>query len=62
MMDNGQQLVDFPLELKLNVRESDVKTSWCSYGKISGDRTSHSDGKQPDNDIVLFRYADALLM
>ena len=26
------------------------------------DRTSHSDGRQPDNDIVLFRYADALLM
>ena len=24
--------------------------------------TSHSDGRQPDNDIVLFRYADALLM
>ena len=30
--------------------------------KYEVDRTSHSDGRQPDNDIVLFRYADALLM
>ena len=25
-------------------------------------RKSYSDGRQPDNDIVLFRYAAALLM
>ena len=31
-------------------------------GIVEVDRTSHSDGRQPDNDIVLFRYADALLM
>ena len=30
--------------------------------KYEVDRTSHSDGRQPDNDIVLFRYADAMLM
>ena len=32
------------------------------WQKYEVDRTSHSDGRQPDNDIVLFRYADALLM
>ena len=31
-------------------------------GKYEVDRTAYSDGKQVDNDIVLFRYADALLM
>jgi len=30
--------------------------------KYEVDRTAHSDGRQPDNDIVLFRYADVLLM
>ena len=31
-------------------------------GKYEVDRTSYMDGKLPSNDIVLFRYADALLM
>ena len=30
--------------------------------KYEVDRNSFSDGRQPDNDIVLFRYADVLLM
>ena len=61
MMDNGQQLEYFPLELKLNLTGSSyVKTA--RMAKYEVDRTSHSDGRQPDNDIVLFRYADALLM
>ena len=60
---NGQQLEYFPLELKLNLTGSSyVKTAGARMAKYEVDRTSHSDGRQPDNDIVLFRYADALLM
>ncbi len=63
MMDNGEQLEYFPLELKLNLTGSlYVKTAGARMAKYEVDRTSHSDGRQPDNDIVLFRYADALLM
>lgn len=30
--------------------------------KYEVDRTAYSDGRMPDNDIVLYRYADVLLM
>lgn len=30
--------------------------------KYEVDRTAYSDGRMPDNDIVLFRYADVMLM
>lgn len=30
--------------------------------KYEVDRTAYADGRMPDNDIVLFRYADVLLM
>ena len=63
MMDNGEPLEYFPLELKLNLTGSPyVKTAGARMAKYEVDRTSHSDGRQPDNDIVLFRYADAILM
>ena len=63
MMDNGEPLEYFPLELKLNLTGSPyVKTAGARMAKYEVDRTSHSDGRQPDNDIVLFRYADAMLM
>ena len=63
MMDNGEPLEYHPLELKLNLTGSPyVKTAGARMAKYEVDRTSHSDGRQPDNDIVLFRYADALLM
>lgn len=63
MMDNGKPLKYHPLELKLNLTGSPyVKTAGARMAKYEVDRTSHSDGRQPDNDIVLFRYADALLM
>ena len=62
-MDNGEPLEYHPLELKLNLTGSPyVKTAGARMAKYEVDRTSHSDGRQPDNDIVLFRYADALLM
>lgn len=63
MMDNGKPLEYMPFELKLNLTGSPyVKTAGARMAKYEVDRTSHSDGRQPDNDIVLFRYADALLM
>lgn len=63
MQDNGEPLVYMPLELKLNLTASPyIKTAGARMAKYEVDRTSHSDGRQPDNDIVLFRYADALLM
>lgn len=62
-MDNGEPLEYKPLELRLNLTDSPyVKTAGARMAKYEVDRTSHSDGRQPDNDIVLFRYADALLM
>lgn len=63
MLDNGKPLEYMPFELKLNLTGSPyVKTAGARMGKYEVDRTAHSDGRQPDNDIVLFRYADALLM
>ena len=62
-LDNGNPLVYRPLELKLNLTDSPYKqTAGARVGKYEVDRTAYSDGKQVDNDIVLFRYADALLM
>ena len=40
----------------------DGKTAGARMGKYEVDRTSYMDGKLQSNDIVLFRYADALLM
>ena len=63
MMDNGEPLEYFPLELKLNLTGTPYdKTAGARMAKYEVDRTAHSDGRQPDNDIVLFRYADAMLM
>lgn len=62
-LDNGKPLVYMPLELKLNLSNSPYKqTAGARVGKYEVDRTAYSDGRQVDNDIVLFRYADALLM
>lgn len=62
-LDNGEPLVYRPLELKLNLSASPYKqTAGARVAKYEVDRTAYSDGKQVDNDIVLFRYGDALLM
>ncbi len=63
MLDDGTPLVYHPLELQLNLTASPYKqTAGARQFKYEVDRTAYSDGRQPDNDIVLFRYADALLM
>ena len=61
--ENGQPLVYYPLEIKPdlsgNVYE---KTAGARMNKYEVDPTAYTDGRLQDNDIVLFRYADVLLM
>lgn len=61
--DLGKVLAYFPWEVKLNLSESVYeKTAGARMKKYAIDKTGLKDGKLIDNDIVLFRYADVLLM
>lgn len=63
LLDNGQSLVYEPLKIKLDLTGNPYeKTAGARMWKYEIDHTAHADGKLQDNDIVLFRYADALLM
>ena len=63
LLHTGEPLVYMPMEVKLNLTASPYeKTAGARMAKYEVDRKSYSNGRQPDNDIVLFRYADALLM
>lgn len=62
-LDNGAPLIYQPFEVKQNLTNSPyIKTAGARMGKYEVDRTAYMDGKLPSNDIVLYRYADALLM
>ncbi len=62
-LDNGNPLIYMPLELKPNLTDSPYKqTAGARVRKYEIDKSAYCDGKQVDNDIVLFRYSDALLM
>lgn len=62
-LDNGKPLEYQPFEVKQNLTNSPyVKTAGARMAKYDVDRTSYMDGKLKSNDIVLFRYADVLLM
>lgn len=62
-LDNGQPLVYQPLEVLVDLSGSPYeKTAGARMRKYEIDRTAYSDGKLQDNDIVLFRYADVVLM
>lgn len=62
-VDNGDPLVYRPLAVKLDLTgDTYEKTAGARMAKYEIDRTAHADGKLQDNDIVLFRYADVLLM
>ena len=63
LMDNGKPLEYQPFEVMQNLTNSKyIKTAGARMAKYEVDRTSYMDGKLPSNDIVLFRYADVLLM
>ena len=63
LMDNGNPLEYQPFEVAQNLTNSKfIKTAGARMAKYEVDRTSYMDGKLQSNDIVLFRYADALLM
>lgn len=63
LLDNGSPLVYEPLKIKLDLTGDPYeKTAGARMWKYEIDRTAHADGKLQDNDIVLFRYADVLLM
>ena len=62
-LENGQPLVYVPLAVEPTLTNSPyIKTAGARMAKYEVDRTAFNDGKSLDNDIVLFRYADVLLM
>lgn len=62
-LDNGQPLVYRPLAVAIDLTGNKYeKTGGARMSKYAIDRTAYSDGTLQANDIVLFRYADALLM
>ena len=62
-LDNGDILVYLPWEVDLDVSgRASEKVAGARMKKYAIDKTGTKDGKLSDNDIVLFRYADVLLM
>ncbi len=62
-LDDGTPLVYMPLAVEENLTASKyIATAGARMKKYEVDRTAYADGRMPDNDIVLFRYADVLLM
>ena len=63
LLEGDKPLVYMPLEVRLDLTGSPYeKTAGARMSKYEIDRTSYSDGQLQSNDIVLFRYADVLLM
>ena len=59
----GQPLVYYPEAVKLDLSGSPyVETAGARMKKYEVDKNAPKDGKLMDNDIVLFRFADVLLM
>lgn len=62
-MDDGTPLEYKPLAVEKNLTASPyLETAGARMKKYEVDRTAYSDGRMPNNDIVLYRYADVLLM
>ena len=62
-LDDGTPLEYKPLAVEKNLTASPyLETAGARMKKYEVDRTAYSDGRIPDNDIVLYRYADVLLM
>ncbi|MBR4830037.1 MAG: RagB/SusD family nutrient uptake outer membrane protein [Muribaculaceae bacterium] len=62
-LDNGSSLVYYPMAVKLDLSNDPYeKTAGARMRKYEIDLAAMSDGQLRRNDIVLFRYADVLLM
>ena len=62
-LDDGTPLEYNPLAVEKNLTASPyLETAGARMKKYEVDRTAYSDGRMPNNDIVLYRYADVLLM
>lgn len=62
-LDNGKILEYLPWDIQLDVSGfPSEKTAGARMKKYAVDKSGTKDGKLSDNDIVLFRYADVLLM
>lgn len=62
-LDDGTPLVYYPQEVRLDVSNTAYeKTAGARMRKYEIDLAAMSDGQLRRNDIVLFRYADVLLM
>ena len=62
-LDDGNPLEYKPLAVEQNLTASEyIETAGARMKKYEVDRTAYSDGRMPDNDIVLYRYSDVLLM
>lgn len=62
-LEDGTPLEYKPLAVEKNLTASPyLETAGARMKKYEVDRTAYSDGRLPDNDIVLYRYADVLLM
>lgn len=62
-LDDGTPLEYKPLAVEENLTASPyLETAGARMKKYEVDRTAYADGRMPDNDIVLYRYADVLLM
>lgn len=62
-LDDGTPLEYKPLAVEKNLTASPyLETAGARMKKYEVDRTAYSDGRMPNNDIVLYRYADVMLM
>ena len=62
-LDDGSPLVYYPMAVKLDLSNDPLeKTAGARMRKYEIDFAAMSDGQLRRNDIVLFRYADVLLM
>ena len=61
--DGTTPLVYYPRQVRLNLTGSTFeKTAGARLHKYANDPNANADGRACNNDIVLFRYADVLLM
>ncbi|MGN0188419.1 MAG: RagB/SusD family nutrient uptake outer membrane protein [Candidatus Cryptobacteroides sp.] len=63
LTEDGTPLCYRPLDVKPDLTgDAYMLTAGARFSKYETDRHSYNDGKLQDNDIVLFRYSDVLLM